>query len=187
MSEYLGVGHEKTTPYYLAILVGFETGKRKHEAKDQKFLLSEPLRKKQQENGGDVRQTISVIIIALYSAVIPLVGFGQTFQQPAEEWSVNIASSPLEIGLSPNQRFLNLLNRSSGNITRYRLGCVVQNGESMKVLRRFSPVNSQLAPGKVLINSVTIYSESVQRCSLVRAKVAVIEVRFKDGSVWKLP
>ena len=81
---------------------------------------------------------------------------------------------------------MEFLNRSSGRINHYRLGCVREVGEGMKVLRRFPIVKADLSSGEALINSVTRYAESVQQCSMDKGKFAVIEVGFRDGSDWKV-
>lgn len=115
------------------------------------------------------------------------IGLGaQSAQQEREEWSVNVPSSPLEIIFSPSRRDMEFLNRSSGRINHYRLGCVREVGEGMKVLRRFPIVKADLSSGEALINSVTRYAESVQQCSMDKGKFAVIEVGFRDGSDWKV-
>ena len=127
-------------------------------------------------------------IIALFLAILAIeIERGvQSAQQKREEWSVNVPSSPLEIIFSPSRRDMEFLNRSSGRINHYRLGCVRQVGEGMRVFRKFPIVKADLSSGEALINSVTHYAESVQRCSIERGKFAVIEVGFRDGSDWKV-
>ena len=127
-----------------------------------------------------------MIALALVIVAPGLNLAAQSGQPEPEEWSLNVPSTPLQIGFSPSKRDMELLNRSSGHVNQYRLGCVRQAGEHTGVLRKFPSIKADLPSGKALINSVTLYEEKVQDCRRDKAKFAVIEVSFRDGSIWKL-
>jgi hypothetical protein len=124
----------------------------------------------------------SVTIVAASLAVID----GQTPRVEFPDQWLSIRSSPLEVLFSPSQRDIQLLNRSSEQVVRYRLGCVKKTPAGLKTLHRLSALNTSLEPNKVLLNSAAIYSEDLQRCSKKEGKLAVVEVIFIDGSAWKL-
>ena len=128
----------------------------------------------------------AIILLSIANAA-PGTGWAdQPSQAVPQEWSFNVPSSPLEIRFSPGKRDMQFFNRSSGRVSQFRLGCVRQVGESTKILHRFSAVKSDLLAGKALINSLTVYDANIQHCSAVRTKFAVIEVSFRDGSMWRV-
>ena len=97
----------------------------------------------------------------------------------------NVESSPLEARINPNWRSLLLLNRSPGHISSYRLGCIRERPD-MKVLRSRPIVRTDLEVGKALVNSISLYTEYMERCVRDTGKLTVVEVRFRDGSIWKI-
>jgi hypothetical protein len=134
------------------------------------------------------RRKILAVIITIPIAIVSL-GMNWTGKSPqaeSQEWWLNVPSSPLEIRFSPSKRDMELFNRSSGHVTEYRLGCVREVGQSLKVLRKLPLVETNLETGKVLINSVTVYTDSVEVCTRDKAKLAVVEVSFRDGSIWRV-
>lgn len=110
----------------------------------------------------------------------------QSVQAMPEELWFNIPSSPLEVRFSPSKRDSLLFNRSSGQVVRYRLGCVIGGeGSKLKVVRKTPFVDTDLESGKVLINSISMHATDIARCVKSKTRLAVIEVVFKDGFVWK--
>src|SRR5258705_4465310 len=102
------------------------------------------------------RKILAAIIALALAIVAPGLNWAaaQSGQPEPQEWSLNVPSSPLQIGLSPSKRDMELFNRSSGHVNQYRLGCVRQVGESIGALRKFPVVKTNLPSGKTLINSV---------------------------------
>jgi hypothetical protein len=127
--------------------------------------------------------SIFVLILALPMTSMSWLAIAR--QSATEDLWFNVESTPLEVRISPNGRHLHLLNRSPGLITRYRLGCVRQRPE-MRVVRTLPVVKADLEAGKVLINSLSLYADNVERCSRDTGRLAVVEVNFRDGSVWKI-
>jgi hypothetical protein len=111
---------------------------------------------------------------------------GRTQEKTYEELWINIPSCPLEFRMNSSKRYSLLDNRSSGRVVRYRLGCVSgDEANKPRVLRRTKFVDTDLEPSKGLINSISVHSGEMERCFKMNARLAVIEVRFKDGSLWK--
>lgn len=101
-----------------------------------------------------------------------------------ERW-VNLTETPLKISLLGGGDFI-FTNISTKHILGYRLGCVSSNG---KVINGIDETKVNLKPneGAFTTNS-TGTSEQMEElyiCHQSRAKLAVIEVRFEDDSVWK--
>jgi len=131
------------------------------------------------------------ILTVMIAIPIAIVSFGmnrtgKSHQVEFQQSWLNIPSSPLEIRFSPSKRDMELFNRSSGHVTGYRIGCVREVGQRLKVLRKLPVVQTNLETGTVLISSVTVYTDSVGRCTRDKAKLAVVEVSFRDGSLWRV-
>jgi hypothetical protein len=112
-------------------------------------------------------------------------GMRQLELQTASNWWFNLPSSPLTFAISPSKRDLMLVNRSSTLITSYRLGCVIEVEGRTRVVCKMAKVRMELKPGEALMNSITVYSREKERCDKKRAKLAVVETQFTDGSSWK--
>jgi hypothetical protein len=127
--------------------------------------------------------------LTLIVMVLASRGISQVVVSPATEpqvWWLNVEASPLEVRFSPSRRDVELFNRSSGRVIQYRLGCVRVNGQRVKALHRLAIVGTDLGSNKSLINSTTVYMDSAHTCMQDKAKLAIVEVGFGDGSVWKV-
>ena len=110
----------------------------------------------------------------------------QSLQKTFEELWINIPSCPLEFRMNSSRRYSMLENRSSATVIRYRLGCVTGTETNRpRVVRKAPPVNTDLESGKGLGASINVHTSEMERCSEMKAQLAVIEVLFKDGFVWK--
>ena len=110
----------------------------------------------------------------------------RSFQITPEGPWLTVPSSPLEIRLSPSNRDVELVNRSSGKVIRYRLGCVIQEANKARVVRKMPFVDANLDSGKVLINASTVYADDLEQCSRKKSRVSVVEVVFLDDSTWRV-
>jgi hypothetical protein len=128
---------------------------------------------------------IAPLIVLILVITRLTFAFHQQKSAPPEEWWANVPSSPLFMAGSPSKRDLSLENRSSGMIVSYTLGCVIQGGGRWRVLHRMNNISTSLEPGKALLSSVSVYTKHRERCARKDARVAVVEVHFSDGSVWK--
>lgn len=118
-------------------------------------------------------------------AVVSSTSWAKPSSQLSEEIWLTVPASPLETRFSPSKRDIQLLNRSSGKVTRYRLGCVIQEANKARVVQRMPFIDADLEGGKVLINSATLYDDELEQCSKKKSRLAVVEVLFLDNSVWK--
>ncbi|MCM3872566.1 MAG: hypothetical protein ND895_17930 [Pyrinomonadaceae bacterium] len=115
----------------------------------------------------------------------------QTAAPVKPNWWVNLPSSPLKIDLVVGQGY-GLSNFSEGSVVRYRTGCVVWKKEKLEITKR-GPLRYTPVSMKPINLSRTPYEThsllegsgfTAERCN-GRAKTAIIEVLFDDGSVWK--
>ena len=129
---------------------------------------------------------------ALLVAVLAIPTPGATLQtdeSPEGVYLLNLPSSPLQLTASANRRFLNVENHSGRQVRSYRLGCVIERRSGIKLLAKFARDAANLAPqgpsGEVHLAILSAYGERFKLCRAKAAKLAVVEVRFSDGSVWK--
>lgn len=128
---------------------------------------------------------IAVTIIFLVNLLFLQSGNGAyCFDKQMEEWWINIPSSPLKLGLTENQRFVVLSNLSSSRIIQYRLGCIEEREGGFRVIGRLKATRTDLVTNQTIINPVGL-DEDKKGCDKKRGKIAVIEVEFADGSIWK--
>jgi hypothetical protein len=130
------------------------------------------------------------IILLLIIMAAPQRSLAQ--QQPAEEpleslW-INLPSTPLRFFSNPDGIGYSLNNYSIGYIVQYRLGCVLEQGGSIKILSKRDAKAISLKPmssGEVHGWSVLpLTGRAFDPCK--KGKLTVIEVLFKDGAVWKI-
>lgn len=102
-----------------------------------------------------------------------------------EDLFLDVPFSPLGISFSQSKRDVLFSNRYTQKVIRYQLGCV----RSLKDVRASgsSPfVTTDLEPGKILINSTSLYTNDAQRCIQKEAKLAFVKVVFADNSSWQI-
>jgi hypothetical protein len=100
-----------------------------------------------------------------------------------DHW-VNLPSAPLIFMPSPSRRDLSLINRSTGRIIKYRLGCLLSGNDNIRVIKRMRLLNTDLLTNRALLNSTSVYENEIEVCSKKSAKIGVVEVVFADGSTW---
>jgi len=104
---------------------------------------------------------------------------------PESQW-INIPSSPLEVRFTSSKRDSLILNRSSGRVVRYRVGCVSNAQTSkLKVARKTPWIDTDLESGKLVINSLGVHANDQSRCNNTNTRLAIVEVAFQDGFVWR--
>lgn len=116
---------------------------------------------------------------------------GQTDRAIADEWWINLASSPLRITRTASGRVVTVSNFSSGSINQYQLGCVTKEAGKLRVKRKMKAQITNLQPvdavkGEVYFESLDLREKYQELCGKENAKLAVIKVTFIDGSVWKV-
>lgn len=100
---------------------------------------------------------------------------------------LNLPSSPLTIGVTPNGRYLIAENYSRGTVNEYQAGCVTEELGKLTVQSLFKPLKVELPPpsdGKRWFAGMDF--RDLNSCSDKSAKLAVIRVSFADGSEWKI-
>jgi hypothetical protein len=139
-----------------------------------------------------MRNCYAVALLLLILTAIPSINQGQQVGEvTSQEWWINVPSSPLEFKLFPNKRFLGLTNRSTGRVVQFRLGCVIQGRDLIRVVRKATVTKTDLAASgaagqQFYFKDVSSYAEDRKCCAKENAKLAVVEVNFADGSTWKV-
>lgn len=102
-------------------------------------------------------------------------------------WAENLKGTPLTMTTTPSG--YQVLNTSDRMITDYTVGCIQTKQTHVKVLQRYDQKQVKpLEPGSRIVSSAIDgpAPTSVQDCVLHRKKkMAVVEVRFQDGSIWQ--
>lgn len=135
---------------------------------------------------------ISLLILVSIGMVPPSIT-SQAYESDktaSEEYWLNLPSAPTIIVRGIKGQLLTLINYSPVRIIRYQLGWVIAEQGKIKITCKLGPQNTDLAPANIGKNDVHMvglaYYDQVKECShKVKAKLAVIEINFEDGSVWK--
>ena len=106
--------------------------------------------------------------------------FGHFVDQPA--------STPLRLFANEAGNGYSLNNYSIGYIVGYRLGCVSAKGAGFKVLGKRPKQELVLKPmsGNQVHGRAVIVEGWLPFMPCKKGKLTVIEVEFKDGSIWKI-
>jgi hypothetical protein len=98
-----------------------------------------------------------------------------------EGW-VNLPGTPLKFSLLANRYTLSLTNVSKKVIRKHTLGCVKTPTQSIHKLRK---VTVTLEPGKSSFGNLDSYQKDLAACQASDSALAVVNVTFTDGEVWK--
>jgi hypothetical protein len=117
-------------------------------------------------------------------------------QQPPQPMSqgaldalwINLPSTPLRFFANEAGNGYSLNNYSIGYIIGYRLGCVSAEGAGFKVLGKRPKQELVLKPmsGNQVHGRAVIVEGWLPFMPCKKGKLTVIEVDFKDGSIWKI-
>ncbi|GEM_PF-5501217 len=140
-----------------------------------------------------MRRKHLLLICTLLTFGIPMLLRAQYLDNAAlkTKW-LNIPSAPLQFRAHPNGRNYAIANVSDARIVRYRVGCVVQEADGLKILSKRPAQEKDLAPLDRVKNEAA--SEIVMSshgnwgkpfCE-GEAKLAILEVAFADGGFWKI-
>jgi hypothetical protein len=133
----------------------------------------------------------SVVLLLILLAFSTSITRSQQSNQPIPEYWINLPSAPLRIGSTPDNDGYTLANYNNlGRVVRYRFGCVIQKDKRIVILNRrqikegeFSPLLlGQIRPSQELrVTGSHAFPEPICK----KGKLAVIEVEFEDGAIWK--
>lgn len=101
---------------------------------------------------------------------------------------INLPSTPLRFFANQAGNGYSLNNYSIGHITGYRLGCVAAEGDGFKVLGKRPKEALLLKPmsGNEVHGRAVVVEGWVPFIPCRKGKLTVVEVEFKDGSLWKI-
>lgn len=130
-----------------------------------------------------------VVLMLLLSSASEVCLAQQADQEPLESMWINLPATPLRFFGNQAGNGYSLNNYSIGHVTGYRLGCVSQQGDRYKILSRRSREAISLKPmsgSEVHGRSVVMMVGWLPFIPCKKGTLTVIEVQFKDGSVWKI-
>lgn len=114
----------------------------------------------------------------------------QTDEAITKKWVLKQPTAPLLITISANREYYSLDNYSLKHVMNYRLGCVAEENDKIRVRAKARTRTVNIAPidtanERVYSKVYTIYAdEDFYPCIEMKAKLAVLEVGFSDGSKW---
>jgi hypothetical protein len=143
------------------------------------------------------------VIILL--AIAPIFSVAQKLNKDdTNTWWLNVPSAPIIFDFKPiknplledlykREYWFGLRNRSSKAVSEYSLGCVVEEGKDLKVVKRFY-ANTITDGGyghdffwSAFDASDPLKDERYGRAACKKSRVAVVRVVFIDNSSWSLP
>ena len=133
--------------------------------------------------------SLVVLVLILSSAAQKPLAQQQPDQSPLESLWINLPSTPLRFFGNRIGNGYSLNNYSIGHIIGYRLGCVSQQGDRFKILSKRTREAISLKPmsgSEVHGRSVVMMMGWLPFAPCKKGTLTVIEVQFKDGSVWKI-
>jgi hypothetical protein len=108
-----------------------------------------------------------------------------------QKW-LNRPSAPLQFTAAPLGNVYAIGNRSDARVIRYQLGCVLAEGDAIRILNRRPDESVDLAPmdrtnkevhSKMIFSSKGAWQQPFCEST---AKLAVLEVEFSDGGTWRI-
>lgn len=131
---------------------------------------------------------ILLLILLTASRECPAQPPPQLNQQPLEALWINLPSSPLRFFGNQTGDGYSLNNYSIGYIVGYRPGCVSGEGERFKILSKRPRKEIYLKPmsGNEVHGRSIVVMGWLPFLPCKKGTLTVIEVQFKDGSVWKI-
>lgn len=97
---------------------------------------------------------------------------------------------PARIGYTPLGAYPTLENHSDKGVIRYRLGCVLEENGQLKIPAKRKEEVTDLPPANISKTSIPFTALSLREikkeCSAKKAKIAVVDITFADGTTWKL-
>jgi hypothetical protein len=127
----------------------------------------------------------SSIHLLLLTALLLISRFGATAQtnQPQQSRFVNFKNAPValeELGDSHQVR-----NTSPKTVVKFTLACLITpNGKPSRVVLKFPAKETNILPGNASGEIRVDSPSSSEICASRRAKLAVVNVLFSDGSKW---
>ena len=132
---------------------------------------------------------IALVLILLSASQEGRAQQQQTDQQPLDSLWINLPSTPLRFFGNQAGNGYSLNNYSIGHVVGYRLGCVSQQGDRYKIHSKRPREAVSLKPmsgSEVHGRSVVMMVGWLPFAPCKKGTLTVIEVQFKDGSVWKI-
>jgi hypothetical protein len=101
-----------------------------------------------------------------------------------EAFLMNLAGAPLTLNISENKRDIFLSNITSIQIISYKLGSISKKKGVLTITRVTASLPVNLKVNEAAINPKDV-DEELGYTRKKKAKLAVVEVTFADGSIWE--
>ena len=136
--------------------------------------------------------TRKIYLLLIHTLILLIASQGSLAQQPSQEpleslW-INLPSTPLRFFGNESGDGYSLNNYSIGYIVGYRPGCVSAQGDRFKILSKRPKKELSLKPmsGNEVHGRAVVVRGWLPFLPCKKGTLTVIEVQFKDGSVWKI-
>ncbi len=137
-----------------------------------------------------IRKIYLLVVLVLILLSASQDGLAQQLdREPLESLWINLPSTPLRFFGNQAGNGYSLNNYSIGHVIGYRLGCVSQQGDRYKILSKRPREEVSLKPmsgSEVHGRSVVMMVGWLPFVPCKKGTLTVVEVQFKDGSVWKI-
>ena len=138
------------------------------------------------------RAQVAFLIAVVFSVTSTLGSAFQENDSLTDKWVFKQPTSPLRVTISSNGEDYALNNYSTRRVIGYRLGCAAEKAGGAKIKRKGKLKRVEIAPldesaNQRFAKTYTIYADQdFYPCVQKKLKLIVLEVRFSDGSKWKL-
>ena len=138
-----------------------------------------------------MRRCYAAAAVALVLCLIPSPGQTPQRSEKRRPEVFNPETAPLKVKLSPGRRYTRVENHSEKSVKGYQLGCVVKENAKITVKFAFDVRHVELKPldlpgGSMYSESYGTEQSGLWQCRQTSTKLAVIEVLFADGTIWKI-
>ena len=135
-----------------------------------------------------IKNTYLFILLLLIVLSAAQASPAQQPGQALESLWINLPSSPLRFFANQSGDGYSLNNYSIGYIVGYRPGCVSAQGDRFKILSKRPKKEVFLKPmsGNEVHGRAIVVEGWLPFIPCKKGTLTVIEVQFKDGSVWKV-
>ena len=134
---------------------------------------------------GSVMRVTAALSVTIFSFCLDLVPQAPVPKPPVTDRAVNFPSAPVRLVTYPNGYAI--YNLTEKRIVAYALGCAKDTRGSLKITYALALEEHGVPPASSMgTGTIDEVEPAIMECVNKRkAKIAVIEARFADGTVWR--
>jgi hypothetical protein len=136
-------------------------------------------------------------MIVLISLLLICVGLGQA-KPDQDRIILSSSETPVRLTLSPNKKYVEVTNYSYLEVRTLVLGCAAESADGITLKKRIEEMDhfnlakidlpaADWEKSRLGFFTFMTSDEIVRDCQRLNSALAVIEIRFADGSTWTLP